>query len=270
MKKALLSVLVYFLISQIGTGVCTVVIAMALGMSPKGGIPVSIMMPCMIVSCAIAILVCWKGLKVMRIPETFSIANIKWGWALTAIVATFFGIFAGNLATEMADLPNMIEDMMLDSAKSIWGFLAIGILCPIAEELLFREGVCGYLARNGARPWKAIWVSAILFGLIHVNPAQVPFAMLLGVMLGMIYIKTGSVVVPSIIHILNNSFAMVTIWIYGEEALDESMVEWVGGNIPAGICIIVGFALCFFLLRKFWEQPTPSPSQREGEWGEKN
>ena len=253
MKKALLSVLVYFLISQIGTGVCTVVIAMILGMSPKGGIPVSIMMPCMIVSCAIAILVCWKGLKVMRIPETFSIANIKWGWALIAIVATFFGIFAGNLATEMADLPNMIEDMMLDSAKSIWGFLAIGILCPIAEELVFREGVCGYLARNGTSPWKAIWVSAILFGLIHVNPAQVPFAMLLGVMLGMIYIKTGSVVVPSIIHILNNSFAMVTIWIYGEEALDESMVEWVGGNIPAIIYIIVGFTLCFFLLRKFWE-----------------
>ena len=86
----------------------------------------------------------------------------------------------------------------------------------------------------------------------------------------MIYMKTGSVVVTSIIHILNNSFAMVTIWIYGEEALDESMVEWVGGNIPAGICIIVGFALCFLLLRKFWEQPTPSPSQREGEWGEKN
>jgi hypothetical protein len=31
-------------------------------------------------------------------------------------------------------------------------------------------------------------------------------------------------------------------------------VEWIGGNWVAGFCIIVGFALCFYLLRKMWEE----------------
>lgn len=256
MKKALLAVLVYFLITQLFTGVGIVAIAMILKMDPKASLSVAIMAPTMIVSFIIAILICWKGLKVIRIPETFYTSNIKWGWALVAVVASICGAFAGNLLTEMANLPNMIEDMELEFVKNIWGILAVSVLGPIAEELLFREGLCGYLARNGMSPWKSIWISAILFGLIHVNPAQVPYAMLLGVMFGMIYMKTGNIVLTSIIHILNNSVAMFEVYALGDKVRDFSMVEWVGGDIIAGICVIVGFALCAYLLRKFWEQKT--------------
>ena len=253
MKKALLAVLVYFLITQLLAGAAAIAIAMILKTDPKGGIPENIMALCMSVTIVIAIIVCWKGLKVMRIPETFCTTDIKWGWALVAIVACAFGAFAGNLLTEMANLPNMIEDLELDLARNIWGILAIAILGPIAEELLFREGVCGYLARNGMNPWKAIWISAILFGIVHVNPAQVPFAMLLGLMLGIIYIKTGNIVVCSIVHMLNNSFAVVQVWLLGDKIKDFSLVEGVGGEVVAGLCIIVSAALCFYLLRRFWE-----------------
>lgn len=253
MKKALLAVIVYFLITQIVTGVVSIAIAMALKMDPRGGLPTSIMAPTMIVSFLIAILTCWKGLKVMRIPETFYISDIKWKWALVAIAACILGAFAGDLLTEITNLPNLMEDEIIDFATNPWGILAIAILGPISEELLFREGLCGYLSRKGASPQKAIWISAILFGLVHVNPAQVVVALLMGLMLGMIYIKTGNIVVTCIIHILNNSFAVTQVWLLGDKVRDLSMVEWVGGKFIAGICIIVGFSLCFYLLRKFWK-----------------
>ena len=165
-----------------------------------------------------------------------------------------FGAFAGDLLIEITNLPDLIKDEIKDLANNTWGILAIAILGPISEELLFREGVCGYLARNGIEPRKAIWISAVLFGLIHVNPAQVVIAILIGLMLGVIYIKTGNIVITSIIHILNNSIAVIQAQMLGDKADDFSMVEWIGGNWVAGICIIVGFTLCFYLLRKMWEE----------------
>ena len=82
--------------------------------------------------------------------------------------------------------------------------------------------------------------------------------MLMGVVLGMIYVKTGNIVVTSIIHILNNSFAIMLVRALGDDAKDFSLKEWMGGNWVAGVCIIVGFSLCFFLLREFWKK-SPSP-----------
>ena len=151
------------------------------------------------------------------------------------------------------NLPNMIEDVMLGLANNIWGLLGVAIIGPIVEELVFREGICGHLMRNGSSPWRAICISSILFGIIHFNPAQVPFAILMGVIFGVIYAKTGNIVLTSIIHILNNSFAMFEVNVLGDKVKEFSMVEWVGGKVVAGVCIIVGFAGCAYLLTKFWD-----------------
>lgn len=256
MRKALLAVLIYFVITQLLTGVVSLTIALIVKTYPWGGMSVNILAPTMMASFVIAILICWRGLKVMRIPEAFRPTNLKWGWSLTAIFACILGAFAGNLLSEITELPNMIEDMILTFCYNPWGILAVAVMGPIAEELLFREGLCGYLARNGMDPWKAVWVSGILFGLIHVNPAQVFFAAIFGIMLGVIYIKTGNIVLTSIIHILNNSIALIQMNVMGEKAKDFSMVEWVGGNTIAIICIVVGLALCGYLLKSLYLSPT--------------
>jgi len=198
----------------------------------------------------IGVLVCWKALKVMEIPATFKASKMSVGWVLMALVAAFSGAFAGDLLVEITHMPNFIEDTMMEQlAYSFWGILTVAIVGPIAEELVFREGVCGYLARNGAKPGKAVWVSAVLFGIVHMNPAQVVVAMIIGFILGVIYIKTGNVVLTTIIHILNNSIAIIQMNVMGDKADEFSMVEWIGGNTIAIICIVVGLALCGYLLK---------------------
>jgi len=275
MKKALLAVLSFLLITQLLAGLAIVAVTLVLKIDIVDGPPPTLLGVMLILTYMLATLVCWKVLKVLEIPATFRTTGIKWGWALVAIVASVFGIMAGDLLSEQMNLPNLIENMVLDMAYNNWGILAIAVLGPIVEELIFREGVCGNLIRNGMNPWKAIWISSILFGLIHFNPAQVPFAILMGIILGMIYVKTGNIVVTSIIHILNNSFAIVLVRVLGDDAKDFSLTEWIGGNWIAGVCIIAGFSLCFYLIRMFWESnptlalpegegelPTPNPTQR--------
>jgi hypothetical protein len=250
MKKALLSVLTYFLISQLLTGIVVGAVAAVCKIIGADCPVITIMSIAYIYFMVIGVLVCWKALKVMEIPATFKASKMSVGWVLMALVAAFSGAFAGDLLVEITHMPNFIEDTMMEQlAYSFWGILTVAIVGPIAEELVFREGVCGYLARNGAKPGKAVWVSAVLFGIVHMNPAQVVVAMIIGFILGVIYIKTGNVVLTTIIHILNNSIAIIQMNVMGDKADEFSMVEWIGGNTIAIICIVVGLALCGYLLK---------------------
>lgn len=266
MRKVLYAFLtvVIFCIMQGLFGVIAVAVTIALKQDQGNGISPITLAFALILSGLMTILICWKGLRTIELPDTFNCRNLNFSWALVAIVASLAGVFAGDLLTEIMELPNMIEDTMLQMAFNTWGILAVTLVGPVVEELLFREGICGYLSRNGMKSWPAIWISAILFGIIHLNPAQVPFAILMGLILGVIYMKTGSIVLTSIIHVLNNSFAVIQVWTLGDRAKDFSMVEWVGGNTAAGICIIVGATACFYLLRRFWEEyPTITEDETE-------
>ena len=252
MKKVLLAVLA-FCILQALVGVIVTIPMAIMGIKPTDPTMFTMMALAIIIADIITFLICWKALKVIEFPETFLCKNFSLKWSLIAFVAAVMCIFAGDLLSEIMNLPNMIEDMMLGLARSFWGILGVAIIGPIVEELVFREGICGHLMRNGSSPWRAIWISSILFGIIHFNPAQVPFAILMGVILGVIYAKTGNIVLTSIIHILNNSIAIIEINALGDKVFDFSMVEWIGGKVVAGVCIIVGFAGCAYLLTKFWD-----------------
>ena len=80
-------------------------------------------------------------------------------------------------------------------------FLYITILGPISEELLFR----GFLLRI-LKPWgkqTAILVSALIFGLFHGNVIQIPFAFLVGLVLGYVTVEY-SILWAIVLHIFNN------------------------------------------------------------------
>ena len=83
------------------------------------------------------------------------------------------------------------------------------VLGPILEETLFRGMILQSL-----RPWGdrlAIIVSAVLFGLAHLNLYQGLPAVLLGLLFGFVTVKTGSIVPSAIMHILYNSLTMTMV-----------------------------------------------------------
>ena len=86
--------------------------------------------------------------------------------------------------------------------------LCVGILPAILEEFALRGVVMGLLRKkfgDGA----AIVISALLFGLLHGNLQQIPFAFGVGLILGYATIYSGSMVPAMIIHAMNNSISVV-------------------------------------------------------------
>ena len=80
-------------------------------------------------------------------------------------------------------------------------FLYVSILGPISEELLCRGLVLRVMRPHGKQA--AIFVSAALFGLYHGNAIQIPFAFLVGLVLGYVTVEY-SIIWAMILHIINN------------------------------------------------------------------
>ena len=209
-----------------------------------------------IISGLLSCLVLW-GMKMIRLPKALDCSVVRWCPALLGILAAVVGIVSTDMASEMLNLPDMMEDVFMDLAKNVWGILGIAIVGPIVEELVFREGIQGSLERSGKPFWLAAVVSALCFGLIHLNPAQVPFAFVMGLILSVIYHKTGNAVVTSIIHILNNSMAVLQMNLLGEKAADFKMGEWMGLTPVCEWALVAVMAvLCVYILYRYWQLET--------------
>jgi hypothetical protein len=76
-------------------------------------------------------------------------------------------------ATEWINLPNLLEETFMDMSHSIVGILSIAFAAPILEECLFRGAIEGHLLSLWkGKPWAAILVSGLAFGLVHINPSS--------------------------------------------------------------------------------------------------
>ena len=134
-------------------------------------------------------------------------------------------------------LPNIVEDQMIAMCRNPWGILAIAIGAPLGEEVMFRWGIMGHMLRRHSGVALSVIVSSLLFGVAHMNPAQVFFAAAMGVMLGILYYRSGSLLLPLLLHALNNSLACVQVWMLGDRIKEFSLVETIGGNVMAWYAI---------------------------------
>ena len=115
---------------------------------------------------------------------------------------------------QMPALPNIVEEEFDMILRDRWGYFAVGLLAPICEELVFRGAVLRALLQWTSRHWSAIAISAVLFALIHANPAQMPHTFLVGLLLGWLYYRTDSIVPGIVYHWVNNSVAYVVYNLY--------------------------------------------------------
>jgi membrane protease YdiL (CAAX protease family) len=102
-------------------------------------------------------------------------------------------------------MPDFIKKILLDngSETGVYSFITIVIAAPILEELIFRGIILNGLLKSYS-PLKAIIISSLLFGLVHLNPWQFIGASILGSLSGWVYFKTNKLTLPIIIHMTNN------------------------------------------------------------------
>lgn len=147
----------------------------------------------------------------------------------------------------MPELPNIVEGEFDMIMKDRWGYLVVGLLAPLAEEMVFRGAVLRSLLRWKENPWIGIVISAVLFAVIHMNPAQMPHAFLIGLLLGWLYYRTDSIVPGVVYHWVNNTVAYVMYNLYPNP--DLTLVELFGTEQK--VLMALGCSLLIFLSSLF-------------------
>lgn len=135
----------------------------------------------------------------------------------------------------------LMEQMTKDKATMI--VLAV-IMAPIFEEIVFRGIIQKGLINKGMNSATAIIISSVVFGLVHGNPWQFVGAVLLGCVLGFVYHKTKSLLLPILLHAFNNLCSSILIFYGDSESFADvfRISEW----LVLGIGIIL-FAVFYYL-----------------------
>ena len=149
----------------------------------------------------------------------------------------FTSMFALNIFVQWFPLKDNLSDVFSGLSRNPLGIFTLAFLAPLLEEVFFRGAIQGVLMRFFGRPWPAIIVAALVFGIIHWNPVQVVYATLFGLVLGWIYYRTGSLLSVIVGHVLNNSLAVMTTVAFS--TADEQAVA----NSSTGIAGFVLFAV---------------------------
>lgn len=114
-------------------------------------------------------------------------------------------------------------------------FLAIVTLClvgPMVEEWVFREGVLRQLHLSRSNKFWAVVLSALAFGLVHLNPVQIFAATLLGLLLGWLYVRIGDVRQPMLLHVFNNSLSLGLMYVTHHYGLPDTLQATVRLVLP--------------------------------------
>ena len=139
---------------------------------------------------------------------------LAWAGAY-ALAAALFGLvaLAGGASAEVVDVLMGVGADGGRLADASWPvalviLVRICVLVPVAEELLFRGALFAWLRRRMSARW-TIGVTAALFGLMHQMPVFIPLAAVVGVAAGWLRERTGSTVVPIVMHALQNLVVVV-------------------------------------------------------------
>lgn len=110
----------------------------------------------------------------------------------------------------LKDLMALVRELLLPMFKrsGLWGIAGVSIMAGVGEEMLFRgvvqAGLEGWIGDLGA-----LAVASVAFGLAHfITPAYFVLATVMGGYLGGLYLWTGNLLIPIIVHALYDFLAL--------------------------------------------------------------
>lgn len=181
----------------------------------------------------------------------------------TALMTVLFAFLAMPAATLMNILSmffveNTVSQMspqMLAAGFPLC-FLAIAVYGPFVEEVVFRGGIFGGM-RESASAWKAMLLSALVFGMMHMNFNQMGYAFVLGIGMALLVEATGSIWASILFHITVNGRSVIALFgleklaglsetlgeLLGQEALETAQTTVSNGQLGAMLCLEILIAV---------------------------
>jgi len=195
-------------------------------------------------------LVLMLGLKKTKAPfkEVFPLSTIKISLLLLmSLTVIGMGILISevdNLFRSVLPMPQWLADLFMNLLGHWSSIILLVIVAPLTEELLFRGLILrGFLSRYTVG--KAVLASAILFGLLHLNPWQFLGAVILGVLFAWWFVQTGSLLPCLFGHALHNAVPLILMGIFQLDiqgfTSETTTVESKLDSVPEGLKKFMGF-----------------------------
>jgi membrane protease YdiL (CAAX protease family) len=197
-----------------------------------------VIISCLLIISAMPFITYLEGLnKAMSLPEAFSGIE-QW------------------MRTSELKVQEIEEALMKDQTPAglIMNVFVIGFMAALSEELFFRGLVQRAMLNMSKKVHLSVWVTAVLFSAFHMQFYGFLPRVLLGAILGYIYVWSGSLWTNIIVHFLNNALILVLTYLVSTGVLPKT-VEDIGMEsdkvtltwaLPSLVLIIVGM----FLLNK--------------------
>lgn len=172
---------------------------------------------------------------------------MMFGIMLVADYATQLIPTTGQLLGPLYQLYEAEFLKLLSSPVSL--ILMTVLLAPVLEETLFRGILMQGMINNKVKPTTAIILSALIFGAVHFNPWQFVGAFLLGLVLGLVYFKTKSLLMPILLHAFNNLVSALMMMYTDSETFSEFFQMKKEIILVSGV-VIFAIPFYFFAVRK--------------------
>ena len=148
-------------------------------------------------------------------------------------------IIAGKIPEFQAQIAAMKEGNTMIGGGSLHGvFLSAVIAAPIVEEVIFRGVVLGSF-RKIFPAWASILISAVIFGVYHMNPVAIVYATVMGIIAGVVYDKKQNLLFPIMLHMANNFMGL----------LQDFVPAGIGVTVVNAVSLVMILPMCYIVYR---------------------
>lgn len=180
-----------------------------------------------------------------------------------------------NLPESMSDIEQMMrsmEDAAMETtelllsgstpAAFILNLVIVAGMAAVSEELFFRGALQQFLMEKFRNGHAAVWLTALLFSMVHLQFYGFLPRMILGALLGYLFLYTQNLWIPVIFHFINNATVIVLHYFWGDSAwfscLDEMPV-----TVPYLATAVVSALLTLLLFRIYVKRDQKSVPKSE-------
>ncbi len=193
-------------------------------------------------------------LKINKLPNLTTI-----GRAFLLLVVSIPLVQYSYLLNKMIPLPQWMKGMEQDTSRMLEAIITkehwyeavinvvlIGVIPAIGEEMLFRGILQQQIGRLLKNEHVMVWLSAAIFSAIHFQFEGFFARMILGALLGYLFVWTRNLWVPMIVHLLNNSIQVIAIYAANIKPSEmdkmggEDKMTWWMALISLILVVIVG------------------------------
>jgi membrane protease YdiL (CAAX protease family) len=164
-------------------------------------------------------------------------------------------------AVKMEDSANGLIQSFLQmegTGEYLLSMLVIGVLPALGEELVFRGVLQARLKAAWKRPHLAVWVTAIIFSAIHFQFEGFLPRMLLGAILGYLYLWSSNLWVPIFAHFINNALQVTVAFVANEEFFDLESAQSAAEEPVQTPVLLASLALMGLIGFSLWKRRQPN------------